>query len=343
MSASAIAACVMSLFTFNAVVDHFRDVTGPLASAEQTTSSSISVESEETTDELSEEVATTSSVDTEHIVNLDEATTTAYRNLNQANGKSALATAGITLSDMQRAELMQWVDNMREQGYQVSFAAVNMRDGGVVEAYGDMPMYSASAIKALYVLALAQTGALPIDIIAKPIGAESTYYQRLVTQTLQLSDNDAYQVLYDTFGEAPMKAWVQGIGVADDITGYYGDISAADIARMWVKGYDYLFGDAPGSGSQSARQWLAQQMTGSMYSAISLAHSDSNNTVFSKAGWINGQGGFYACNDAGIVLPNGAKDVDNHPQGSVIAIMTNAAGKQSELMELVSVLGGVLE
>ena len=113
-------------------------------------------------------------------------------------------------------------------------------------------------------------------------------------------------------------------------------------------GYQYLFSDAAPakadgtpSASKEARAWLAQQMRGSLNSSIQMAHAESEE-VYTKAGWIYGEGDFYALNDAGIVLPAGAHDLQAHPQGYVLAILSDACGRNDLLSELATVVDDVI-
>ena len=118
---------------------------------------------------------------------------------------------------------------------------------------------------------------------------------------------------------------------------------------MWVKTYGYLFADAEGepnageTASAPAREWLASSMHHSLNSSIDAAHGGEENpdgtVVLSKAGWINGEGDYYALNDAGIVLPSG--ESGNEP-GYAIAIMSNACGRNDLLADLAGTLHNIL-
>ena len=67
----------------------------------------------------------------------------AFANLNQLDGSSTLASAGVELNEMQRSQLMERIEDFRAQGYQASFVVVDMRTGAAIASYGGMPMYTA--------------------------------------------------------------------------------------------------------------------------------------------------------------------------------------------------------
>ncbi|UDL23799.1 class A beta-lactamase-related serine hydrolase [Bifidobacterium pseudolongum] len=257
----------------------------------------------------------------------------AFANLNQLDGSSTLASAGVKLNEMQRSQLMERIEDFRAQGYQASFVVVDMRTGAAIASYGGTPMYTASAIKAPYIVSLAQTGAVDVNAVATSATADAAGINQLITQTLQVSDNDMYEALYKRFGAAPTMQWLDGTGAGTGLNGYYGDVTAIDMARMWVNSYDYLFGASADAADAQGRTWLAQQMRSSLNSSIAAVHGEGE-IVASKAGWIYGEGNLYAYNDAGIVIPVGATRLAEQPQGYVLAMLTNACARDDLLTAL---------
>lgn len=257
----------------------------------------------------------------------------AFANLSQLDGSSVLASAGVDLNEMQRAQLMERIEDFRAQGYQASFVVVDMRTGAAIASYGGTPMYTASLIKAPYIVSLAQTGAVDVNAVASSATADAAGLNRLITQTLQFSDNDTYEALYKRFGAAPTMQWLDGTGASTGINGYYGDVTAIDMARMWVNSYEYLFGATADAVDAQGRAWLAQQMRGSLNSSIAAVHGEDE-IVASKAGWIYGEGDLYAYNDAGIVVPAGSTQLNERPQGYVLAMLTNACARDDLLTAL---------
>lgn len=61
-----------------------------------------------------------------------------------------------------------------------------------------------------------------------------------------------------------------------------------------------------------------------------LADAD---TVYTKAGWINGEGDLYALNDAGLVMSQSGT--------YVLAVLTNACGRNDLLTSLIGTLDAV--
>ena len=84
--------------------------------------------------------------------------------------------------------------------------------------------------------------------------------------------------------------------------------------------------------SDEALQWLSGDMTDSLNSNIHRALGDST-TVYTKAGWISGEGDLYALNDGGIVASSSG--------AYVLSVMTDACGRNDLLTELVDVLDSV--
>lgn len=136
---------------------------------------------------------------------------------------------------------------------------------------------------------------------------------------LRYSDNDGYDALWNAHLNSAIIPWSEGlVENPERMRGFqYPDVSAVELAKMWVKTYGYLFADAEGepnageTASAPAREWLASSMHHSLNSSIDAAHGGEENpdgtVVLSKAGWINGEGDYYALNDAGIVLPSGRR------------------------------------
>ena len=155
----------------------------------------------------------------------------AFANLNQLDGSSTLASAGVELNEMQRSQLMERIEDFRAQGYQASFVVVDMRTGAAIASYGGMPMYTASSIKAPYIVSLAQTGAVDINAVATSATADAAGINRLITQTLQVSDNDTYEALYKRFGAAPTAHVGQQLRLPVRCLGGRGGCAGAHMAR----------------------------------------------------------------------------------------------------------------
>ena len=91
--------------------------------------------------------------------------------------------------------------------------------------------------------------------------------------------------------------------------------------------------------AEAGRAWLADAFSDTLNSSIhmalvgdvdSSAAAASGTMVYTKAGWINGEGGLYALNDAGIVR-SASGDY-------ILAVMTDACGEYGLLTELITLL-----
>lgn len=270
---------------------------------------------------------------------LNGVTELALENLEAVDGTSAFATLDLELSDEASAQIEAAAQAITDQGYGVSFVMVDLATGGVLSAGGNVERYSASSIKAPYIVSLAQTGTIDLDTVAS---GGNLMLANLITNTLHVSDNTTYDTLYTTYGRAPFLEWAADSGIAATQIGYYGDLTALDLARMWTMTADYLFADEPLRGTTAgadARGWLADQMIDSLNSVISEAEPER--LVYSKGGWIYGDGGFYALNDGGIVLSGGddvLAQLDDRPSGVVVAVLSDACGRNDLLVPLVEAL-----
>lgn len=284
---------------------------------------------------------------------------TALNGIAQLDGSAQISTVGFTLDPDTQLQLENELNTFASYGYGVSFVMVDVTSGKTLASYSDTARYSASAIKGPYILSLAETGAIDLNAVYSAETDADATTQYLIDQTITVSDNDAYKELHDTYGSDAFAKWAKAANVGVDVTqGAYLDMSAADLARMWTKGYGYLFdadgdSDSDSSGAakdstdggssnpadnttqtatdlkSAARQWLAGEFSGTLNSTITMALGGQY-SVYTKAGWINGEGDYYALNDAGIVR-SGSGDY-------VLAVMTSAANEYDLLTGLISML-----
>lgn len=154
---------------------------------------------------------------------------------------------------------------------------------------------------------------------------------------LRNSDNASYDWLYKTYGLDCFNTWAEQAGAASRMgdRGGYLFTSARDMAKLWTAGYGFLFaGQTAGvqNITPESLQWLSGDMTNSLNSCIHAALGDAD-TVYTKAGWINGEGGLYALNDAGLVMSQSGT--------YVLAVLTNACGRNDLLTSLIGTLDAV--
>ncbi|MBT1160676.1 MULTISPECIES: serine hydrolase [Bifidobacterium] len=285
-------------------------------------------------------------------------TETVLAGIGQIDGAAQISTAGFTLDPETQVQLENELNTFASYGYGVSFVMVDVASGKTLASYSGTERYSASAIKGPYVLSLAETGTIDLNAVyAAETDADATT-QYLIDQAITVSDNDAYKELHDTYGSDAFARWSAAANVGVDVTqGAYLNMAAADLARMWAAGYGYLFGSddaaaddttgGTGNGAtaansatdnttqtaadldSAARQWLAGEFSGTLNSTISMALGGQY-SVYTKAGWINGEGDYYALNDAGIVR-SGSGDY-------ILAVMTSAADEYDLVTGLISML-----
>lgn len=284
-------------------------------------------------------------------VSVSQMTATALDNLSAVDGSSALDTVAISLSSDQREQIEQNLQAFTDAGAQVSFAVADLGSGGVIAANGGVARYPASSIKAPYIVSLLQEGAVNLDETASGSTLSVQINADHIAGVLRYSDNDGYDALWNAHLNSAIIPWSEGlVENPERMRGFqYPDVSAVELAKMWVKTYGYLFADAEGepnageTASAPAREWLTSNMQHSLNSSIDTAHGGEENpdgtVVLSKAGWINGEGDYYALNDAGIVLPGAGAD---DKLGYVIAIMSNACGRGDLLADLAGTLHNIL-
>lgn len=276
---------------------------------------------------------------------LNDARNVAIAQLTDVDGDAELYTATLALTTQQRDQILTALHAITDQGYTVSFAAVDLGTGAIITSTAGHEYYSASSIKAPYITALAQTNTINLDAVSTGANPQVEY---LITQTLSVSNNETYDQLVSTYGLNPSREWLTQIDVPNSVNGYYGYMQPVDLARMWVQMVDYEFSTEPEGefsgvlATPEARQWLASQMIGSLNSSIYEAYGDEY-TVYSKAGWINGEGNFYALNDAGYVAVADADSLSDEPSGMVIAVMSTACGRNDLLVPLVQAVGNAFD
>lgn len=271
--------------------------------------------------------------------------TQSLENIAKLDPTAQISTVDFTLSEQLRAKLIQVLQSFTDSGYEASFTLVDLTHGRAMSSYGGIERYSASAIKGPYVLALAGTNTIDLSAVSQALAGMPAYTHQLINATITVSDNDSYDTLLETYGTVPFATWFSDLGMQADVGNMYGymHVSSNDVARMWVRGFDYLFMPAKEGETKAdpqARAWLASQFTDTLNSNIHTALSNHAATL-TKGGWINGQGNYYALNDAGIVLPHRDPNnlgIDSAPQGYVMSILTNACGRNDLMVPLAQVL-----
>lgn len=163
------------------------------------------------------------------------------------------------------------IDKLSQGGHKVSLVMIDAATASGVGYNSDIPMCTQSAVKAVFIGALAE---------AHPEAFEA--HGDLMKRAISLSDNDAYGTLFDTYGSEPLAAWCREAGIDEGFAQelYPRSWSARDMLKLWTKLYCFL-------NSGSAPEELVKSYTGSLNSAA-FAQLGGEYLVQSKAGWENG-------------------------------------------------------
>ncbi|WP_418969099.1 hypothetical protein [Alloscardovia omnicolens] len=252
--------------------------------------------------------------------------------------KHSVTTSGFNLNVESLNELNQKISAIESSGDSLSFVVTDVATGHTLAYKHKASLYTASAIKGPVVLSDFSQGMLDPAQTAPETA-------QLVENTIVNSDNESYQQLINSYGLTALHNWTAGVSLDAEIgRTKYTWLSAADFAKMWVLGYDYLFTTQdmesdPAKNTQAFRnaalnddhkQWFADYYT---HTANSFIQQALDNTVYAKAGWINNDEYFLAQNDAGIVK----SDLGDY----VMVVMSSAYGQYDKLANLVSTLASI--
>ena len=203
-------------------------------------------------------------------------------------------------SETAQSELDAAVADIEGAGAHISYIALNLTTGQVIEHDADRTYYSASTIK----------GPFCIGLVRAQGDTARTNYGGLITSTIVNSDNEAYRTLRKKlYGASFFADLCAEAGVSCDLTHWYADYSVRDLANLWRICAQWLSGD------DANAQWLGGLMGDSLNSQVDDIAGEGA-TTWSKAGWYSGGGPRYDVTfDGGVV---------NAEQGSyAIAVATN--------------------
>lgn len=264
-------------------------------------------------------------------------TQVALDGISAVEGSATITTQGFTLSADSQAAVQSQIATFEADGYTASFVLADITTGRTIAYNADAQIYSASSAKAPYLISLFSTGTVDLNSVAQSADAQSATVHQKVDAVLRNSDNASYDWLYKTYGLDCFNTWAEHAGAASRMgdRGGYLFTSARDMAKLWTAGYGFLFaGQTAGvqNITPESLQWLSGDMTNSLNSCIHAALGDAD-TVYTKAGWINGEGDLYALNDAGLVMSQSGT--------YVLAVLTNACGRNDLLTSLIGTLDAV--
>lgn len=200
-------------------------------------------------------------------------------------------------------------------GINYAYYIYDIESGWELSYHENDRFYSASAIKAPYVISV-------IEQDASALKKSKPYIDAAIT----VSDNDSYVYLRKTYGEEVFEEWLQEIDCGEVEKEYnYANVTAKEMGKMWLEIYDFLESDREGA------DYCGELLANVSHSFL-LEELGEDCTVYSKGGWI-GEGPYLAENDAGAVL------CENHPY--VIAVLSTAYTQTDKLGSLAEALDGI--
>ncbi|MDR0499963.1 MAG: serine hydrolase [Coriobacteriales bacterium] len=200
-------------------------------------------------------------------------------NLNsQSNSSTYMGASGLTFigggahgaaSSPTIVDLYDCIDDISEGGYSLSFVLYDLSNGQGLAYNADTLFYSASSIKAPYCTSL---------VAAQPKTLYDNY--DLMYTALAYSNNVAYDSLIQNYGFNSIYSFCDDAGITiDERNPMYPFISARDLAKLWVRSWEFLGSDATEAND------LAELLAAPNYSAIFPALGWLYPT-FTKAGWF---------------------------------------------------------
>ena len=220
-------------------------------------------------------------------------------------------TGGYVLSEDDRKLLQDMLNSVYVPGFTMGFLMMDLGTGEGVTFNTEQTYYSASSTKASFVVSL---------IRERPEAAEKNWQQLI--QITTNSDNDSYFELEYDYGQDIHLNYAAGVGVnlAFD-EGGFAEITAEDLARLWLANYDYFQ-----TGQQG--ETVGQLFEAPTYSSICSLLGGMYVTR-TKPGWIAGEL-HNASMDAGIIY------ADEHPY--LMVVMTDFPSNLEDLGDTVVIL-----
>lgn len=205
----------------------------------------------------------------------------ATTNDSSAQNVMAKKLSGIT---QEIATISQTVDAIQAKGYHVGFSTQSLQGGATLGIEGNRLFYSASSIKAPYILASLENR-----------GSISSSQRDNIEAAIVDSDNDAYFRLVQSFGIEPINAELASVGANDRLNSsdYFVHITPRQLCNLWKISASYVDSETDDTA------WLQTLFAQTLNSEIAKL---TGVTTWSKAGWIVDEDESYnATVDAGIV------------------------------------------
>ena len=195
-------------------------------------------------------------------------------------------------SETAAGRLRREISAIAQTGHKLSLIMIGLNNGSGVSYRSQEIMCYQSTIKAIYIGSL---------LDERPELFEKE--QEMIRKTIELSDNETYAYLRDTYGNEPLIKWCRDCEIDDEFTYslYPRDRNAIQLCILWTKMYAFLESD-------KAPSELKTYLSHSACSSASEVLSDKC-FVQSKAGWENGLPDFVSYS-ADIVYPLHLTDKD---------------------------------
>ena len=197
------------------------------------------------------------------------------------SGKDPVVFGDWELPEEQKLRLQELLEKTEKSGSHIGIVMLDIQTGKGIAVQPDRRFYGASSIKGPYVLSLAMLN-------PKTINTRLSTFRAIAVN----SDNNAYDSLVGQYGRNYIDAWRLAVDAGAPLTaGCYAYLSAEDLARLWIMGYQYLTtkidGEVMGELFETPNQSAIHTVLGKRY------------TTQTKAGWISQSVSTTA--DAGIV------------------------------------------
>ena len=190
-------------------------------------------------------------------------------------------------ADEARGRLDAAVSALEVDGCTVSYIICDLNSANRLEYNADAIHYSASTIKAPFVISImAGDGG---DYMRAAYGSQ-------VEATLVNSDNEAYSTLRKAYyGQPSWSDFCARAHVEPENEHWYKHLSVREMARLWSTAYPWL-----SSGSENA-QWICGLLSDSYKPLVDDLAGPAARSTWSKAGWYAGDQEYNVTFNAGIV------------------------------------------
>lgn len=220
-------------------------------------------------------------------------------------------TGGFVLTKDEEKLLQDMLNSVYVPGYTMGFVMMDLGTGKGVTFNTEETYYSASSSKASFV----------VSLIKEHPEAADKRWQELIQVTVN-SDNDSYFMLEYDYGQNIHVDYAADVGVKLVLDeGGFAEISAEDLARLWLANYDYF---QTGQQGEAAGQLLETPTYSSICALLGGAY-----VTRTKPGWIAGEL-HNASMDAGIIY------ADEHPY--LMVVMTDFPSNLEDLGDTVVIL-----